>query len=94
MPLQRRLPKSGFTNIFAKKWGVVNLRDLTRFESGSVVDEAVLRAAGLIKGQCDGIKVLGSGELTIGVTVVADKFSQSAIVKIEAAGGKAEVKGG
>jgi large subunit ribosomal protein L15 len=63
MPLHRRLPKRGFTNIFKKEWAIVNLQDLARFESGSVVDEAALVRSGLVKGPYDGIKLLGQGEI-------------------------------
>ncbi|HYM61153.1 MAG TPA: 50S ribosomal protein L15 [Thermoanaerobaculia bacterium] len=87
MPLHRRLPKRGFTNIFKKEYAVVNLADLERFDSGASVDEATLRRAGLVKGSNDGIKVLGNGELTKSLTVHAAKFSESARKKIEAAGG-------
>lgn len=87
MPLHRRLPKRGFTNIFKKEYAVVNLVDLERFDSGASVDEATLRRAGLVKGSNDGIKVLGNGELTKRLTVHAAKFSESARKKIEAAGG-------
>jgi large subunit ribosomal protein L15 len=87
MPLHRRLPKRGFTNIFKKEYAVVNLVDLERFDSGASVDEAALRRAGLVKGSNDGIKILGNGELTKSLTVHAAKFSDSARKKIEAAGG-------
>ena len=87
MPLHRRLPKRGFTNIFKKEHAVVNVSDLERFDNGATVDEAALREAGLIKGQVDGIKVLGDGKLTKKLTVHAVKFSASARKQIEAAGG-------
>src|SRR5881397_3102277 len=87
MPLHRRLPKRGFTNIFKKEHAVVNLSDLERFDNGSTVDEAALRKAGLIKGRNDGIKVLGNGKLTKKLTVHAAKFSETAKKQIEAAGG-------
>ena len=87
MPLHRRLPKRGFTNIFKKQHAVVNVSDLERFDNGATVDESALRQAGLIKGRNDGIKVLGGGELTKKLTVHAAKFSQSARKQIEAAGG-------
>ena len=87
MPLQRRLPKRGFTNIFKKNHAVVNVSDLERFENGATVDEAALRKAGLVKGQNDGIKILGDGKLSKKLTVTADKFSASARKQIEAAGG-------
>lgn len=87
MPLHRRLPKRGFTNIFKKDYAVVNLSDLERFDNGATVDETALRQAGLVKGQNDGIKVLGSGKLSKKLTVSATKFSESARKGIEAAGG-------
>lgn len=91
MPLYRRLPKRGFTNHFAKEYAEINVKDLNRFEDGTVVDCAALLEAGLVKQVKDGVKVLGNGELTKKVTVKAEKFSKSAVAKIEAAGGKAEV---
>ena len=91
MPLQRRLPKRGFTPLSKKVYSLVNLRDLDVFEAGSVVDLAAFGKAGLVKEVLDGIKVLGDGELTKSLTVQAHKFSKSAQAKIEAAGGKVEV---
>ncbi len=91
MPIQRRLPKRGFTNIFRKKIAVVNIRDLARFESGSVVDEKALAEAGLIKGQRDGVKLLGKGEIGYPLEIKVNLISKSAREKIEAAGGKVEV---
>src|SRR5256886_15676188 len=73
MPLHRRLPKRGFTNIFKKEHAVVNLSDLERFDNGATVDEAALRKAGLVKGKNDGIKVLGDGKLSKKLTVHAAK---------------------
>ena len=87
MPLHRRLPKRGFTNIFKKEYAVVNLSDLERFDNGTTVDETALRQAGLVKGQNDGIKVLGNGKLSKKLTVSATKFSATAKSAIEAAGG-------
>jgi large subunit ribosomal protein L15 len=87
MPLHRRLPKRGFTNIFKKDYAVVNISDLERFDNGATVDETALRQAGLVKGQHDGVKVLGDGELSKKLTVSATKFSASARKQIEAAGG-------
>ena len=87
MPLHRRIPKRGFTNIFKKDYAVVNLADLERFDNGATVDEAALRSAGLVKGQNDGIKVLGNGKLSKKLTVSATKFSATAKQAIEAAGG-------
>ena len=91
MPLQRRLPKRGFNNIFATKYAIVNLSDLNRFEDGAVVDAQALKDAGIVKNAMDGIKVLGNGELTKKLTVNAAKFSATAKESIEKAGGKAEV---
>ena len=91
MPIQRRLPKRGFTNIFRKKIAVINLRDLLAFESGSLVDEAALVKAGLVKGQKDGIKLLGHGEIQVALNVKLNQISKSAREKIEAAGGSVEV---
>ena len=92
MPLYRRLPKRGFNNKWATVYTTINVEDLNRFEAGTVVTQEVLEAAGVVKQVKDGIKVLGNGELKVALTVVADKFSGSAVEKIEAAGGKAEVK--
>ena len=91
MPLVRRLPKRGFTNIFAKEYALVNLKDLEIFEEGTVVTPDLLKEAGLVKKLYDGVKVLGDGELTKKLNVQAHKFSKSAKEKIEALGGKAEV---
>ncbi len=87
MPLHRRLPKRGFTNIFKKNHAVVNVSDLERFDNGATIDEAALREVGLVKGQNDGVKILGDGKLTKKLTVQAVKFSESARKQIEAAGG-------
>jgi large subunit ribosomal protein L15 len=87
MPLQRRLPKRGFANIFRKQYAVINVRDLERFETGVEVDAKLLRDMGLVSGSYDGIKILGHGELSKAVTVKADKWSQSAAQKIINAGG-------
>ncbi len=87
MPLHRRLPKRGFTNIFKKDYAVVNVSDLERFDNGATIDEAALRQAGLVKGQNDGVKILGDGELSKKLTVSATKFSKSAREIIEKAGG-------
>lgn len=91
MPLQRRLPKRGFTPLDKKVYALVNLRDLEQFDAGSVVDLEALGKAGLVRKINDGIKILGDGELSKALTVKAHKFSQSALEKIQAAGGKAEV---
>ena len=91
MPLYRRLPKRGFNNKWGKEYAEVNVKDLNRFEDGTEVDLGMLLAAGLVGKQLDGLKVLGNGELTKKLTVKAEKFSKSAVEKIEKAGGKAEV---
>ena len=91
MPLQRRIPKRGFVNIFATRYEAINVDQLGRFEDGAVVDEAAIVAAGLVKNTRDGIKILGRGELTKKLTVRVAAFSEGAKSKIEAAGGKAEV---
>ncbi|WP_066640457.1 50S ribosomal protein L15 [Desulfolucanica intricata] len=91
MPLQRRLPKRGFTNIFGKKIVAINVEDLNRFESGEVVTPEKLKESKIIKKIKDGVKILGHGELSKSLTVQANAFSKSAVEKIEAAGGKAEV---
>jgi large subunit ribosomal protein L15 len=87
MPLHRRIPKRGFTNIFKTDYAVVNVSDLDRFDNGATVDETALRQAGLVKGQHDGVKILGDGELSKKLTVSATKFSKSAKEIIEKAGG-------
>ena len=91
MPLQRRIPKRGFVNIFATHYVTINVSDLNRFEDGAVVDAQALIDAGLLKKTLDGVKVLGRGEITKKLTVNVAAFSASAKQKIEAAGGKAEV---
>ena len=91
MPLQRRIPKRGFTSLNKKVYNLVNLRDLDMFEAGSVVDVEQYGKAGLVSSMKDGIKILADGELTKALTVQAHKFSKSAVEKIEAAGGKTEV---
>jgi len=91
MPLHRRLPKRGFTNIFKKKIAVINVRDLVKFESGTVVDEAALVSAGLVKGRRDGIKLLGHGEIKTPLTIKVNMLSKSAREKIIESGGNIEV---
>ncbi len=91
MPIQRRLPKRGFTNIFRKRIAVINIRDLLTFKSGSLVDEDALVKAGLIKGKKDGIKLLGQGDISTALNVKLSHVSKSAKEKIEAAGGSIEV---
>ena len=91
MPLQRRVPKRGFVNIFATTYANVNVAALNVFEDGAEVDLDALKKAGLVKKAYDGVKVLGDGELTKKITVKAAAYSKAAKEKIEAAGGKAEV---
>ena len=91
MPLYRRLPKRGFTNIFAKQYVTINVSDLERFENGTEVTAELLKETGVVSKTLDGIKVLGRGELTKKLTVKVAKFTTSAAEKIEKAGGKAEV---
>ena len=91
MPLQRRVPKRGFNNLFASKFTAINVSDLNRFEDGAVVDTKALLDAGVIKKANDGVKILGRGELTKKLTVNVAAFSEGAKKKIEEAGGKAEV---
>ena len=92
MPLQRRLPKRGFVHIFGKEIAVVNLAALeNKFEDGAVIDIDALKSAGLIKKTLDGVKVLAQGNLTKKFTVKVNAYSDAAVKKIEAAGGKAEV---
>lgn len=91
MPLQRRVPKRGFNNIFAAKAVAINVAALNAFEDGAVVDAAALKAAGIVKNIENGVKVLGNGKVDKKLTVKVSAFSESAKEKIEAAGGKAEV---
>jgi len=91
MPLQRRVPKRGFTNTFKKKFALVNVKDLNRFEANSVVDVEVLRKFGLIKEIHDGVKILGKGKITVPLTLRVHRVSKGAAEKIEAAEGKIEV---
>lgn len=94
MPLIRRIPKRGFNNTrFATRYNPVNVADLNRFDDGARVDETALSAMGLSNGRADGVKILGTGELTKKLTVVASAFSVSARMKIEAKGGTCEVAG-
>ena len=92
LPLFRRLPKRGFSNaMFKVEYATINVSDLEKFEDGAVVTPELLKEMGILKKQLAGVKVLGNGELTKKLTVKASKFSKSAIEKIEAIGGKAEV---
>jgi large subunit ribosomal protein L15 len=92
MPLHRRLPKRGFTNIFKKQYAIVNLASLEKL-AGDTFSVDSLLAAGVIRKLHDGLKVLGTGQLTRSITVEAHQFSKSAVEKIEKAGGKAQVIG-
>ena len=91
MPLYRRLPKRGFTNIFAKDYVAINVEKLEKFENGAVVDAQALKDAGVISKIQDGVVIMGRGEITKSLTVKAVRFTESAKEKIEKAGGKAEV---
>ena len=91
MPIHRRLPKRGFKNHFKKVFAIVNVQDLNRFDADSVIDEVAFIKSGLVKGDRDGIKILGNGDVQVPVTVRINKISESAKQKIEAAGGKIEV---
>ena len=91
MPLQRRIPKRGFNNIFAKKVIAINVGTLNKFEDGAVVDIAALTEKGIVKNSFDSVKILSNGTLTKKLTVKANAFSKGAVAKIEAAGGKTEV---
>ena len=91
LPLYRRLPKRGFHNKFGKEYAIINVEALERFENGATVDAQALLDAGVINKVCDGLKVLGKGEITKKLTVCAAVFSETAKGKIEAAGGKTEV---
>lgn len=91
MPLQRRIPKRGFNNIFAKTVAAINVSALNIFEDGAVVNEAALVETGLVKGWFDSVKILGNGDLSKKLTVQVSAYSESAKQKIENAGGKAEV---
>lgn len=91
MPLQRRLPKRGFTNIFRKEFAIVNIRDLGRFEKGSVVDKAALVDAGLLRRNSDSVKLLGQGTIDYPLVVKVDRCTRSARAKLEAVGGKVEI---
>ena len=91
MPLQRRLPKRGFTNIFRKEFTILNIRDLLRFEEGSVVDKAALKAAGLLRRKSVGVKLLGQGSIDYPLVLKVDRCSGSARTKVESVGGRVEL---
>jgi large subunit ribosomal protein L15 len=91
MPLTRRIPKRGFTNIFRQPWAIVNLRDLNRFAPDSVVDEGALKEAGLVGAKVRRVKLLAQGEVTVPLTVKVQAVSAQARARIEAAGGRVEV---
>ena len=91
MPLQRRVPKRGFNNIFATPYAIINIAALNKFEDGAVVDVKALQDAGIVKNAPNGVKVLGNGKLDKKLTVKVAAYSESAKAKIEAAGGQAEV---
>ena len=91
MPLYRRLPKRGFTNIWGTKYTTINVSELNRFEDGQEVTVELLKEKGIVKQVKDGVKILGNGKLEKKLTVKANKFSKTAVEKIESAGGKAEV---
>ncbi len=92
MPIIRRLPKRGFTNIFKKQFNIINIEDLNVFENGTIVTLELLVEAGMIKKvEKNGVKILGDGNLEKSLTIQANKFTKSAVDKIEAAGGKVEV---
>ena len=93
MPIYRRLPKRGFKNIFANAYAEVNVETLNRFEDGTTVDAVALVEAGVLKNIQDGVRILGNGELTKKLTVVANGFTKTAEEKITAAGGKVEKLG-
>lgn len=91
IPLYRKIPKRGFTNIFATQYAELNVEVLNQFDDGTEITPELLKSVGILKKQLDGVKILGNGELEKKLTVKAHKFSKSAVEKIEAAGGKAEV---
>ena len=91
MPLYRRIPKRGFTNIWGTEYTDLNVEDLNRFDSDTVVTPELMKEIGMVKQVKDGIKILGNGTLEKNLTVKAHKFSKTAVEKIESAGGKAEV---
>lgn len=90
-PLFRRIPKRGFNNPFKKKYTIINIKDIARFDKGTVVNEDKLKEVGIIKKVLHGLKVLGEGEIKSPLTVIAHKFSKTALDKIKAAGGEVKV---
>ena len=90
MPIHRRLPKRGFTNIFKKKYAIINIRDLAGFDSGTVVDEPLLSDKGIIKVKKDGVKLLSQGDIKQSLIIKLDKISKTAREKIITAGGKVD----
>ncbi len=91
MPLHRRVPKRGFTNIFAKEYVEVSVSKLNVFEDGMVITPELLKSSGIVKNLRDGVVILGSGEISKKLTVKATRFTKTAVEKIETAGGKVEV---
>jgi large subunit ribosomal protein L15 len=91
MPLQRRLPKRGFVNVFRKEYAIIHVKDLNRFDAGSVVDVDALKAAGLVKKVVEGVKLLADGDVDRPLSVKVDKASRAAAGKVTAAGGTLEV---
>jgi len=91
MPLQRRLPKRGFTNVFKRYYSLINIRDLNRFSPDSILDMTALEEAGLLRKAKDGIKLLGEGEITHPIVIKVHKASKNAREKIETAGGRVEI---
>ena len=91
MPIHRRLPKRGFTNKFKKQIAVINIRDLQKFESGTVIDSQALADKNLVTGRYDGIKMLGQGDIDIALTIKVNQVSKNAQAKIEKAGGSIEI---
>jgi large subunit ribosomal protein L15 len=91
MPLQRRIPKRGFTNIFRKEYNIINIKDLDQFDPNTTLDVAALKKAGMIKRARADVKLLGKGEISHPVTIKVQKVTNTARMKIEAAGGKVEL---
>jgi large subunit ribosomal protein L15 len=91
MPLQRRLPKRGFINIFKKQFSIINIKDLARFEANANLDTDALEEAGLVKKMSDGVKLLGNGDIAYPLFIKVHKASKTAKEKIEASGGKVEI---